>query len=80
MKLWLYTHKSGHNWGDDGDMVIEQEIWDFFLLMSNNLTEVNELSNTKELLSVTNLLGQKSNDIKNKLFLYIYDDGLQKKR
>ena len=79
-QVWLYKHQSGHNWGDDGDMVIEQEIWDFFLLMSNNLTEVNELSNTKELLSVTNLLGQKSNDIKNKLFLYIYDDGSVEKK
>ena len=33
-EVWLYTHKSGHNWGDDGDMVIEQEIWDFFSQMS----------------------------------------------
>ena len=30
----MYTHKSGHNWGDDGDMVIEQEIWNFFSQMS----------------------------------------------
>ena len=33
-EVWLYTHKSGHNWGDDGDIVIEQEIWDFFSQMS----------------------------------------------
>jgi polyhydroxybutyrate depolymerase len=33
-EVWLYTHKSGHNWGDDGDMVIEQEIWNFFSQMS----------------------------------------------
>tara|TARA_B110000879_G_scaffold187015_1_gene248632 strand:+ start:345 stop:1406 length:1062 start_codon:yes stop_codon:yes gene_type:complete len=33
-QVWLYTHKSGHSWGDDGDMVIEQEIWDFFSQMS----------------------------------------------
>ena len=33
-EVWLYTHESGHNWGDDGDMVIEQEIWDFFNQMS----------------------------------------------
>jgi len=33
-EVWLYTHKSGHNWGDDGDIVIEQEIWNFFSQMS----------------------------------------------
>ena len=79
-EVWLYTHKSGHNWGDDGDIVIEQEIWDFFLLISNNLTEVTELSNTKKLLSVTNLLGQKFNNIKNEILLYIYDDGSVEKK
>ena len=79
-QVWLYKHQSGHNWGDDGDIVIEQEIWDFFLLISNNLTEVTELSNTKKLLSVTNLLGQKFNNIKNEILLYIYDDGSVEKK
>ena len=79
-EVWLYTHQNGHNWGDNGDIVIEQEIWDFFFLMSNNSTEVNETHTTKKILSVRNLLGQKINDIKNKLLFYIYDNGEVEKK
>ena len=32
--MWLYSHNNGHNWGDS-DIVIEQEIWDFFSLFVN---------------------------------------------
>ena len=37
-EVWLYTHESGHNWGDDGDIVIEEEIWLFFSRMSLSLS------------------------------------------
>ena len=33
-EVWLYSHNNGHNWGDS-DIVIEQEIWDFFSLFVN---------------------------------------------
>jgi len=79
-EVWLYTHQNGHDWGDDGDIVIEQEIWNFFLLMSNNSTEVNEFYESKKLLSVTNLLGQKVTGIKNKFLFYIYDNGEVEKK
>jgi hypothetical protein len=72
--VWLYSHNNAHNWGDS-DIVIEQEIWDFFLLVSNNSTEVNEFYESKKLLSVTNLLGQKVTGIKNNFLFYIYDNG-----
>ena len=32
--MWLYSHNNGHNWGDS-DIVIEQEIWNFFSLFVN---------------------------------------------
>jgi len=33
-EVWLYTHKNGHNWVLDGDVVIEEEIWGFFSQMA----------------------------------------------
>jgi len=33
-EVWLYTHKNGHNWVLDGDVIIEEEIWDFFSQMA----------------------------------------------
>ena len=33
-EVWLYSHNNGHNWGDS-DIVIEQEIWNFFSLFVN---------------------------------------------
>jgi len=33
-EVWLYTHKNGHNWVLDGDVIIEEEIWEFFSQMS----------------------------------------------
>jgi len=79
-EVWLYIHESSHNWGDDGDMVIEQEIWNFFSLFTNSSTEINELNESNKLLSITNLFGQKVTNIKNSFLFYNYDDGSIKKR
>ena len=80
-EVWLYTHQSGHSWGDDGDMVIEQEIWNFFTKMSLNISAVvNEPSLKKNLINVVDILGRQSTNKKNTLLLYIYDDGSVEKR
>ena len=80
-EVWLYIHQSRHNWGDDGDMVIEQEIWDFFDKMSlNSSTSINEISIKNKLIKVVDILGRKSIDKQNTLLLYIYDDGTVEKK
>ena len=38
-QVWLYSHNNGHNWGDSSDIVIEQEIWDFFSLFVSGCTD-----------------------------------------
>ena len=77
--MWLYSHNNGHNWGDS-DIVIEQEIWDFFSLFVNNTTELTENNNKKKLSSIFNLLGQKNITTKNTPHFYIYDDGTVEKK
>lgn len=80
-EVWLYTHQSGHSWGDDGDMVIEQEIWDFFTKMSLNISAViTEPYPKKTLINVVDVLGRPSTNKKNTILLYIYDDGSVEKR
>ncbi len=79
-EVWLYSHNNGHNWGDS-DIVIEQEIWDFFSLFVNNTTELTENNNNnKKLSSIFNLLGQKNINTKNTPHFYIYDDGTVEKK
>ena len=79
-EVWLYSHNNGHNWGDS-DIVITQEIWDFFSLFVNNTTELTENNNNnKKLSSIFNLLGQKNITTKNIPHFYIYDDGTLEKR
>ena len=78
-EVWLYSHNNGHNWGDS-DIVIEQEIWDFFSLFVNNTTELTENNNNKKLSSIFNLLGQKNITTKNIPHIYIYDDGTVEKK
>ena len=78
-EVWLYSHNNGHNWGDS-DIVIEQEIWDFFSLFVNNTTELTENNNKKKLSSIFNLLGQKNITTKNTPHFYIYDDGTVEKK
>jgi len=80
-EVWLYTHQSGHNWGDDGDMVIEQEIWNFFNKMSTNPSSViTEHLQEKTIIKVVDALGRQSPEEKNILLFYIYDDGSVEKR
>jgi hypothetical protein len=77
----LYTHKSGHSWGDDGDVIIEEEIWSFFSKMSlNNSTGLYHNSKDRELIKVFDILGRKSIERKNAFLFYIYDDGTVEKR
>ena len=80
-EVWLYTHKSGHNWGDDGDVVIEEEIWDFFSKMSlNQSTFIEENYQSSRLIKVVDILGRKSTEKQNSLLFYIYDDGTVEKK
>ena len=81
-EVWLYTHKSGHNWGDDGDVVIEQEIWNFFSQMSlNTSTSTQEQHPIKnKLIKVVDVLGREVKEIRNTLLFYIYDDGTIEKK
>lgn len=80
-EVWLYTHKSGHNWGDDGDVVIEEEIWDFFNKMSLNPLAIKELNyKNRNLIKVLDILGRKSTENKNTILLHIYDDGTVEKK
>ena len=80
-EVWLYTHKSGHNWGDDGDVVIEEEIWDFFSKMSvNQSTSIDENYQSSRLIKVVGILGRETNPKANTLLFYIYDDGTVQKK
>ena len=78
-EVWLYSHNNGHNWGDS-DIVIEQEIWDFFSLFVNNTTELTENNNNNKLSSIFNLLGQETPYRRNAPLFYIYDDGTVEKK
>ena len=80
-EVWLYTHKSGHNWGDDGDVVIEEEIWDFFSKMSlNQSTFIEENYPSMSLMKVVDVLGREAVGLINMPLFYIYDDGTVEKK
>lgn len=80
-EVWLYTHESGHNWGDDGDIVIEEEIWDFFSKMSlSQSTLIKETYQRSSLIKVVDILGRKSSEKQNSILFYIYDDGTVEKK
>lgn len=85
-EIWLYTvNQGGHDWpGASGNMDINasREIWLFFQqLCSENVTSlsVNHLDR-KQLLKITNLLGQETPIRKNTPMFYIYDDGTVEKK
>ena len=78
-EVWLYVHQNDHSWGDS-DIIIEQEIWDFFSLYINNSSEVLDYSNNKKLVSISNLFGQKINKSNNTFLLFLYDDGSVEKK
>ena len=80
-EVWLYTHESGHNWGDDGDIVIEEEIWLFFSRMSlSQSTFIEETYQSSRLIKVVDILGRNSTEKQNCLLFYIYDDGTVEKK
>ena len=80
-EVWLYTHQSGHNWGDDGDVIIEEEIWSFFSKMSlSNSTGLHENYQDRKLIKVFDILGRQSIERKNTFLFYIYNDGTVEKR
>ena len=80
-EVWLYTHESGHNWGDDGDIVIEEEIWLFFSRMSlSQSTFIEETYQSSRLIKVLDILGRNSTEKQNCLLFYIYDDGTVEKK
>ena len=80
-KVWLYKHKNGHNWDVD-DIVVAQEIWDFFSLFLTSSTNVNDefLNSNKKILKITDLLGRKINENKNQLSIYFYSNGSIEKK
>jgi hypothetical protein len=61
-------------------MVIEQEIWDFFSLFSNNPSEIHEFNSSNKLISISNLFGQKVIDKKNSVLFYNYNNGTVEKK
>jgi len=78
-EVWLYKHQSGHNWGDDGDMTIEEEIWNFFNKMSvSNPTTINENQENKNLIKIIDVLGRNTKQTNQPLF-HIYNDGTVEK-
>ena len=80
-EVWLYTHKSGHNWGDDGDVVIEEEIWEFFTKMSlNTSTIIKENYSNNKLIKVVDIFGRESTEKKNSILFFIYNDGVIEKK
>ena len=49
-------------------------------LTITNSTSIEESTNNKKLISITNVLGQKTSFRKNTSLFYIYDDGTVEKR
>ena len=79
-QVWLYTHQSGHNWGDDGDMIVEEEIWDFFQAhLVNSVVTHEHHSTNKKLIGIKDMLGRESVRKKNQLMFYLFDDGTVQK-
>ena len=77
-EVWLYKYlNGGHNWNSD-DYSIEEEIWSFFLQMSEDENEpliIKENYMDKELIKIVDVLGRQSPIQKNKILYYIYKDG-----
>ena len=82
-EVWLYKYlNGGHSWNSD-DYSIEEEIWGFFMQMSEEETGpliIKENYIDKELIQIINILGRDSKEIKGQPLFYIYDDGSIKKR
>jgi len=82
-EVWLYKYvNGGHTWNSD-DYSIEEEIWDFFMQMSEEESEpltIKENYNDKELIQITDVLGRQSPVQKNKLLFYLYKDGTLEKK
>jgi polyhydroxybutyrate depolymerase len=82
-EVWLYKYlNGGHSWNSD-DYSIEEEIWSFFMQMSEEETDpliIKENYIDKELIQIIDVLGRNSKEIKGQPLFYIYDDGSIKKR
>ena len=81
-EVWLYKHKNGHNWSVD-DIVVEQEVWDFFTHIMNLTSTSIQTTNTfkdKTLIKITDYLGRDIKTTNNKVFIYFYDDGSVEKK
>ena len=48
--------------------------------INNGTTDINEIINTRKLLKVTDILGRRSQETKNTLLFYIYDNGTVEKK
>ena len=67
--------------GDDGDVVIEEEIWEFFSKMSlNQSTFIEENYQSNRLIKVVDIFGRESTEKKNSILFFIYNDGVIEKK
>ena len=81
-QVWLYTHQSGHNWGDDGDMVVQNEIWDFFEIhLTANATSIyNQNKFQKKQIGYYDVFGRKIKTRNNSVLFKLFDDGSVEKK
>jgi len=86
-QVWLYkVIGGGHDWpGAWGNMDINssEKIWEFFSQMMNSeptAINQNKPKQTKELIKITNLLGQNTKEAFNTPLFYIYSDGSVEKQ
>jgi hypothetical protein len=48
--------------------------------INNSITDINEISNKRNLLKITDILGRKVNEKRNAPLFYIYNDGIVEKK
>lgn len=82
-EVWLYKYiNGGHSWNAD-DYSIEEEILEFFTLMSEEKskpTSIEEKHHDKELIQIIDVLGRQSEIQKNKILHYLFKDGTIEKK
>lgn len=81
-QVWLYTHRSGHNWGDDGDMVVQNEIWDFFEIhLTANATSIYDQNKfQKKQIGYYDVFGRKVKHSNNTVLFQLFEDGSVEKK
>lgn len=84
-KVWLYAVNNGaHDWFDvapwgNDDFWASEEIWNFFNQTTENQAELTEVSTSKNLIQILDLMGREASFKPNTPFIYVYDDGSTEK-